>query len=289
MATTSTQGFAGLRSNLEITGLQSATVSTRQTNVRDAVAAHMDVVDSFLTGSYMRSTMIAPLKEADIDIFIVLDVSYYHNLAGPAALLDKVKRELKKTYPTTPRISRNGQAVTISFTDFDVDVVPGFYRTGGGYLIPDSVRNTWIPTDPKQHVIIWAAENKKHNGNLIPLIKMLKRWNKKHSALLQSFHLEALILNILDGITISDFPSGVRYVFDKARMAVQYPIPDPAGYNNNIGGYIDTDEKLLEICNRLERATLQAREAESLDASGNTRRAFEKWRTIFGDYFPAYG
>src|SRR6266536_3618537 len=51
-------------------------------------------------------------------------------------------------------VSRNGQAVTITFADFEVDVVPGFYRKGGGYLIPDSVLNRWIETDPKQHVEI---------------------------------------------------------------------------------------------------------------------------------------
>lgn len=289
MATTAINGFAGLINNLQITGLQRTTVSKRQTNVRNAIESHMDVIDSFLTGSYMRSTMIAPLKEADIDIFIVLDAKYYHELAGPGALLDKVRRELMKTYTKTPKISRNGQAVTITFTDFAVDVVPGFNRTGGGYLIPDSVRNTWIATDPKQHVTIWSDQNNSHNGNLIPLIKMIKGWNKKHSALLQSFHLEVLVLNILNGIRIDDFPSGVRYVFDKARMAVQYQIPDPAGYNNNIGSYINTNDKLLAICNRLEKATLQAREAESYAVTGNIRRAFVKWRTIFGGYFPVYG
>src|SRR5438270_13707708 len=39
MAKTIDQGFRDLRSNLEITGLQEETVSTRQQNVRDAVEA----------------------------------------------------------------------------------------------------------------------------------------------------------------------------------------------------------------------------------------------------------
>ena len=63
----------------------------------------MDVVDSFLTGSYSRKTMIAPLKEADVDIFIQLDAKYFHHYnhgqnGGQAGLLDLVKRTLKKTY-----------------------------------------------------------------------------------------------------------------------------------------------------------------------------------------------
>jgi hypothetical protein len=33
------------------------------------VSSEMEVLDSFLTGSYRRSTMIAPLSQADIDIF----------------------------------------------------------------------------------------------------------------------------------------------------------------------------------------------------------------------------
>lgn len=39
MPTTITQGFTKFRSNLEITSLQSSTVSTRQTNVRGVVKA----------------------------------------------------------------------------------------------------------------------------------------------------------------------------------------------------------------------------------------------------------
>jgi tRNA nucleotidyltransferase (CCA-adding enzyme) len=138
MATTIQQSFSVLKTNLEITTLQSSTVSTRQTNVRAVVESEMAVLDTFLTGSYSRSTMIAPLKEADIDIFVVFDSKYYHNYngqnGGQGGLLDLVRRTLLKTYTSTPDISRNGQAVTIRFSDFLVDVVPGFRRNGGGYL-----------------------------------------------------------------------------------------------------------------------------------------------------------
>src|SRR4051812_43697839 len=136
MATTSWSGFDTLKSNLEITELQGSTVSTRQKNVRAAVEEHMDVLDSFLAGSYNRDTMIAPLAKADVDIFVVL-ASKYWSADGYTTVLDLVKDVLKKTY-RTPDISRNGQAVTIRFDDFRVDVVPCFDRKGGGYLIPDS-------------------------------------------------------------------------------------------------------------------------------------------------------
>jgi hypothetical protein len=117
MAMTISSAFEQFRRNLEITDLQTETVSTRQTGVRDVLKNGMTVVEDSLTGSYARSTMIAPLKEADIDVFAVLDPSYYAfyngQNGGPAGLLDWVKRTLRKTYTLTPDISRNGQAVTI--------------------------------------------------------------------------------------------------------------------------------------------------------------------------------
>jgi hypothetical protein len=288
MPTTIDQGFAKLRQNLEITDLQERTVSTRQQNVREAVVRDLTVLDSFLTGSYRRNTMIAPLSEADIDIFVVLSSEYYQP-DGQAALLDRVKRVLQKTYPKTPDISRNGQAVTITFTDFKVDVVPAFNRQGGGYLIPDSVLRQWIATDPKKHVEIWSGANRVHDGNLVPLIKMLKGWNKQHSALLRSFHLEVLILQILNNVTISNFPSGVRYVFDKAQVQVFAGAYDPAGYGANVGAYLNTQEKLKAVLSRLQTAYQRAVDAERLTSVGRVQQAYEKWRLVFGDYFPTYG
>lgn len=89
MARTISSGFDELRENLEITGLQSSTVSTRQTNVREAVERRLAVLTSFLSGSYKRATMIAPLKDSDIDITVILDPEYYTRFK-PAGLLDKV-------------------------------------------------------------------------------------------------------------------------------------------------------------------------------------------------------
>jgi hypothetical protein len=288
MARTITQGFEQLRQNLEITGLQSETVSTRQQSVRSALDDGLTILETFLTGSYRRSTMIAPLKEADVDIVAVMDTSYYQR-DGQVSLLDKVKRVLLKRYPRTPKISRDGQAVTITFTDFCVDVVPAFNRQGGGLLIPDSIQKRWIETDPKRHVEIWAEANKKHGYKLVPIIKMVKAWNKMHSALLRSFSLETLTLQALSNVTISDYSSGVRYAFDKARSQVSSAVYDPAGYGGNVASYLDTYEKVNQVVTRLETAYQRAVNAEGLDQRGRPDLAFDKWRMIFGDYFPAYG
>ena len=289
MATTVKSGFRTLKSNLEITDLQQGTVSTRQKNVRKAVEAELTVLDSFLTGSYSRSTMIAPLSEADIDVFVVLDPSYYE-ANGQASLLDKVKRVLKKTYPETPEISRNGQAVTITFSDFMVDVVPAFHRKGGGFLIPSTYSGgLWSGTDPKKHVEISSSANAAHNDGLVPLIKMIKRWNRTIHRHFRSFHLEVLAWSIFDGVSISDYPSGMRYFFDKGRDLISKKNPDPTDYNDDVGYYIDTREKIDAAVSRFKTAYNRACKAEAYDKDGKVEDAINEWRKIFGNSFPAYG
>lgn len=287
MIKTINEAFNTFKSNIEITGLQKETVSTRQNSVREVVEKDRKVLDSFLTGSYSRSTMIAPLSEADIDIFIILDPEYYE-IGGQGRLLDLTKSTLLKTYTETPKISRNGQAVTITFTDFIVDVVPAFYKQGGGYLIPDSINKIWISTDPKVHVDFISQENKNHEGNLIPLIKMLKTWNKNNGGILKSFYLELIIANILKGVRISSFSSGVRYILDKARDYIGYKIKDPAGlgegFVSGLNGY--SNEKILSIINRDYQKCLKAENFERLD---KMEEAIKLWKEILGERFPAYG
>lgn len=294
MATTILSAFQKLKENLEITGLQKSTVSTRQNNVRKVVENDLTVLDSFLTGSYSRSTMIAPLKDADVDVFIVLDSKYFYHYdngqnGGQAGLLDLLKRTLRKTYTKTPDISRNGQAVTIRFEDFIVDVVPGFNRKGGGYLIPNSITQKWISTDPKKHVEIFSSANSAHDGNLVPLIKMIKGWNKNSGKYFSSFHLEVMALQILNGVTISDFPSGMRYFFNKARSYITKQNPDPAGYGGDVGNYITGQEEIQEAANKFQLAYERALKAEEYASRGYIKDAIEMWIKIFGDYFPVYG
>ncbi|MBX3333701.1 MAG: hypothetical protein KF876_06240 [Nitrospira sp.] len=287
MATTIAASFSKLRQNLEITSLQASTVSTRQENVREAVARSMNVLNSFLSGFYKRSTMIAPLESSDIDVFVILRSEYFSKYA-PAGLLDKVRNVLLETYPKTPKISRNGQAVTITFTDFTVDVVPGFHRQGGGYLIPNSISDQWLSTDPTVHDARLSGSNQVHNGDLVPLVKMIKGWNRVISDGFVGFYLELMTQEILNNVTISNFSSGVRFVFDKGREKIRYKIADPAGYGGDVNGLCSVptvDNAVKRFTTAYERAA----KAEAFEATGHIEAATLEWKKIFGDYFPAYG
>ncbi len=203
-------------------------------------------------------------------------------------MLDRVRTVLLRTYKNTPQISRNGQAVTITFSDFKVDVVPAFNRNGGGYLIPDSVHKTWLSTDPEKHDAHLTTANKAHDGDLVPLVKMLKGWNRVINGAFDGFYLELHTVKALNGITIADFPSGVRFVLDKGVGQILYQLPDPAGF----GGYVNGLANLSTVSEGVSRFTTavgRAKRAEEFEQKGNTAAAFDEWRKIFGDYFPAFG
>jgi hypothetical protein len=230
--------------------------------------------------------MIGPLKEADLDIVMVMDVSYANNSA--ANLLAKVRDALKQTYPSTPSISPNGQAVTITFADFKVDVVPAFYRQGGGYLIPNANDGTWISTDPKVHAAVLSAANKVHNGNLVPIVKMMRAWNRGTNSGFVGFYLELMTTQILTNVTISNFYSGMRYVFYHGQEKVKFKQIDPAGFNNEVNG-LRSAQAVSDAVATFTAAYSTALRAEQLDQNGQVHAATDEWRKIFGNYFPSYG
>ena len=94
---------------------------------------------------------------------------------------------------------------------------------------------------------------------------------------------------ILREVSISDYPSGVRFFFDKGRALVSNKNPDPAGYTEDVGAYINTTEKINAAVSRFDSAFERAVKAESAGRYGNIREALSSWRWLFGDYFPMYG
>lgn len=178
--------------------------------------------------------------------------------------------------------------MTIQFSDFQVDVVPAFYRQGGGYLIADSVSKAWIGTDPKKHIELSSAANTAHSGDLVPLIKMIKGWNVENGRYFRSFHLEVLAQQIFNNVHISDYPFGVRYFFEHGINAIAQKNLDPAGYGDDVGKYI-TYSMVEEAQRRFTTAYKRAQRAEQAAGDGKMAEAYEAWKLIFGSYFPSYG
>jgi Second Messenger Oligonucleotide or Dinucleotide Synthetase domain len=288
--------FEDFRGNLEITGLQESVVAARQDRVRAAVARVLVVRDSFLTGSYRRRTLIAPVRDADVDIMVVLDRSYRRR--GPQAVLDLVKDTLREEYRSS-EISRNGQAVTIRFSDFTVDVVPAFASWWDSSVLDicNSSDDSWIRTSPQKHIDISSKINQRTAGLLVPSVKMLKAWNRTTGRPLRGFHLEVLAWKVFDpgwfsaawwgpGIGMGSDAENLGRFFAEAPGWLRRRLRDPARDEGDLGAYL-TDRGRDEVISRLDTAASRCQRAAQLLADGDIADANVLYRKVFGDAFPS--
>jgi hypothetical protein len=230
MIKTVPEAFQEFMGRYEPTAATKEAAATKQNYLRDSLAGHLDVIEDFLTGSYIKQTQIKP--KTDIDVFLVLDPAYWQkqNLQKPREMLSFVFRQLRKTYPrSTMRL--DGQAVTVAFQDgFKLDVVPAF-KTKEAYMIPSLKPPEWISCNPKVHIELLTKINQAQNQTLKPLIKMVKCWKVTKSAALRSFHIELMAARIFSNTSdamradlVSGYPRSLSFFFQQACHLIDEPM-----------------------------------------------------------------
>ena len=264
--------------------------STKQSYLRDSLSGHLEIVDDFLMGSYIKQTQIKP--KTDIDLFLVLAPSYWreNNLQKPRDVLSFVFRQLRKTYPrSTMRL--DGQAVTLIFKDgFKFDVVPAF-KAKDFYMIPSVKPPSWIHCNPKVHIDHLTEMNQTLNQMFKPLIKMVKCWKFTKSSSLKSFHIELLASRAFSKLStamrddlVSGYPRALAFFFQQTCNLIDQPMTDEV--NRRIDEYLDVEDLREKTWIKLSHAANVSAEACHYQAVGRHRKACVLWRTIFGQFFP---
>jgi tRNA nucleotidyltransferase (CCA-adding enzyme) len=293
MATTVLQAFKEFMVNYEPTPWQKEQISKHQNYIRDVLSNKVEIKDDFLTGSYVKETQIKP--PTDVDLFIVLDLSYYYeNEKNPSKLLNWFHRLLKETYSNS-YLKTNGQAVTIMFSDgFKMDVVPAFQVNKESYLIPNVNVGKFIKTNPKAYNSLLSEVNQKLNGKLKPIIKMTKCWNANLRNNLNSLHIEILVINSfydsLIGILnyFQNYQEGLKILFEKLHKLILNSSYEPIT-GDKVDEYLNNKDKvrifMSVLINLQYDSIVKAIEDEK---NGLEEKAIKTWGEIFGDYFPSY-
>jgi len=136
--------FDRFRSRIEPTEKEKEDVSASHRKMRDLLenTTDLNVVDTFLTGSYFRQTMIRPLDDVDFFVQLHYDV---HGSERPRQLLVKIARVLRRAYPLSP-IGITPPCVYVKFKYCKFEVVPAFIYEDNAdhYIIPSAVpANKW--------------------------------------------------------------------------------------------------------------------------------------------------
>jgi len=178
------QRFEQFHADLALTPTQFRDGMTKRIGVarflnRHYYGSNSGTDNSFFIGSWAKDTAIRPPR--DVDLYFLLPAAVHTRFEGylwnwQSALLQEVKGVLADTYPDTD-ISGDGQVVLVRFGTYSVEVVPTFRLTNGRYWICDTHEGgRYKQSDPWAEVRYIDAVDKANNGNLRPLIRMLKAW-----------------------------------------------------------------------------------------------------------------
>ncbi len=168
-------------------------------------------------------------------------------------------------------IKRNQEAATLQLSSYtwNFDIVPCFMTTANSYgvsyyLIPD--------------------------GNVLQVIRVMKYWNRRPTMpTMSSYLLETMILNYYEAKTTTasqyvdiELPDVIAYIHNN----IMYDVSDPKNIQGNIN-QLTYDEK-TKIKNKANSDYYKAVDARQLEQDKDMKGSINKWREIFGDFFPKY-
>lgn len=270
-------------------------------------------------GSFARNTKIRPLDDIDLILTFsaqgsthskitwekntykinppkgVIDLEKLCNEDGTLnsiKVVNKIVSSLNNVeHYSQAKIHRRQEAATLSLTSYEwkFDIVPAFYAKDGFYLIPDG-NGSWKATDPRIDQYNVTEVNKKHDGKILQIIRLLKYWQKRQNMpTISSYFFEIIILTYFySRSNISEYIDyNIRDFWKYLEDAIYKSFPDPKGFQGELNLLdFSTQYKISQIAKQSYEKAVEAISLEIGDS--DTERSINKWKEIFGDSFPNY-
>lgn len=212
----------------------------------------------------------------------------------PIFILREMVRVLRNRFKRT-RIRVDSPCVVVKFNEYIFEIVPAIYYTDDDqcYQIPGPGARKWIDCYPHVPEKWLTNSNYLNDKKFVPLIKILKQWNRRNNVGLKSFHLELLTGMVFDQISeIVSYPQAVfdwmYYVSDWIHYYRSSFIREPGKYYPYVDDYLYDDfKKLRKVRWKLKIGLKRAEAALDRWVEGKEIRAKRIWFQMFGDMFPA--
>lgn len=285
------KAIPSLYSNMEVTFYGSF---ARNTKIRPC-----DDIDLLITFNACGSTSydITKRQNANYPITVpesadLLQEDCDDNILNSRKVIETIKKALNESKYGKADIHRNQEAVTLKMTSYDwnFDIVPSFYTSTEFFVIPDG-NGSWKGTDPRIDQDRVTTENQNKSGNLLPLIRLMKYWKKKHWPNdISSYLFENLIINWSRSRSVipSSYQEAVKSILEYLSLYIRIDFQDPKGFQGNINT-LNTNGRAL--ASQTAYSQLQ-KVKEAIDFEKNRitdEKAINEWRDIFGNDFPKYG
>ena len=239
--------------------------------------------NSLQVGSYGRFTAIKNIS--DLDMVYILPWTEYERFKNDrqSALLQEVKKTIQLRYPKT-EMRGDGQVVVISFTNYQIEVLPAFENSDGSFLYPDTNNGgSWKTTKPRLEIKAISDLHQAKNQNLRTLCKMIRSWKNYHGVAMGGLLIDSVAYNFLNSTTYFDDKS-FKYYDWLIRDFLKY-LSDLQNINHvfapgsNQKVYIK--KKFKTRAKKAHKLVLEAIEAQE------NKNANQKWKKIFGRNFPS--
>lgn len=198
-------------------------------------------------------------------------------------------------------VKRTGEAATLKLISYEwnFDILPCFMTTEESdgrtyYLIPNG-NGDWKKTDPRRDRARLSLINQTCNGNVLNVIRALKYWNQRpYQTTMPSYILETMIgdyyqneIYLGRGDQVTSFVDmEIVKVLEYLRNKIFHAVSDPKEIINNIN-YLDYSFQLT-MYNRFNIALEKSIIARQYESDGKHKESINKWKEVFGVYFPDY-
>lgn len=240
-------------------------------------------LNSLQVGSYGRFTAIKSIS--DLDMIYILPWTEYERFKNSrqSALLQEVKKTILTRYPKTD-MRGDGQVVVISFTNYQIEVLPAFENSDGSFLYPDTNDGgSWKTTKPRQEIKAISDLHKAKNENLRTLCKMVRSWKNYHGVAMGGLLIDSVSYNFLNSTEFYD---------DKSFGYYDWLIRDFLKYLSELQNtnhvFAPGSNQKVYIKKKFQTKAKKAHKLvlEAIEAKENNS-ANQKWKKIFGRSFPS--
>ncbi len=254
--------------------------------IRDWLAKANITAGAILQGSLARKTMLSPLRDIDMVVFLTEDYRYLtKSTSGPDRSMDILQNSLRELYPTAT-FERSRHAVKIDFGDdgFSFDVVPAFDRDGSKLIdIANRDNGTWDESDTRLVIEAVQTRNQECKGGFVRQVRMVKHWGREALTTIPGFVLECLAYAVIT--SAQEHPSALSAVFHEGATLVGAGTVNVPGSDENALDRLTDDEKAT-LEDALMTAAKRATEALDVAERGDHEAAIDIWRNLVGDPFP---
>lgn len=280
--------FDALLANLKV-GETAALVATRRDEIVKRLNKDFRSKDSctdykLMIGSFGRHTAIKGVSDLDMIFILPAGIrSGYADETGPRRMLDRVRDDLKVTYPNTEiRVDQCVVRVQFATNAFKFEVQPAFENADGSFAYPDTKAKDWKVTKPREEIHAIRECNDRTSTNTRHLARMVRSWKNENGVNMNGLLIDTLVHNFFD--QTSDYDAASTGSFDRmARDFFEFLQDEPEqDYYLALGSRQRVHVK-AKFQSKAKKAYNRCLEAIDLEGKPSANR---KWREVFGTSVP---